>query len=464
MTWLLCKVCELLAIGYSVRLSLKMLKRLVISDNSNSNISSTTDITSNNTTEPNSNTKSYETDAKEVLMFWSIYGIYSIWERHFEFIIRWFPGYYYAKSFFIVCITFHKLKLTHIVFYQFLIPTLELMNKYMNMSDTTSAIHFILTIPLHMLLLVLPNIMDNNTITSDKDGIIVRKGVRDVSLNKSDMNVMLDSHDDDADVISSFDIDTDGMDVEQQQQHVSTPTSPSKRINLIYDDAIADEEDIIVVQMKESSRRLSSLLPPILRKSNLVSTSPSSSASAAGADSAIKVLSSPFQSVMKFAKKLSPIRNVGSSSKENAITPTGMHGSINEETIFQSPPAKNPRHSLLQSARSALSGSAMRSSLFDIYNPPINSILRDKRRQTLILQQLQGTAHALPTSSSHNTPTQYNISRISPTSTPRDSLSTSPDCISSRNRGSCDDAVDDGITDYNHLSPKIKLRSRRKGK
>ena len=48
------------------------------------------------------------------LMFWVLFAILSMYEIYLEFILRWIPGYYYAKLALIVAITFPRLKITNI--------------------------------------------------------------------------------------------------------------------------------------------------------------------------------------------------------------------------------------------------------------------------------------------------------------------------------------------------------------
>lgn len=64
-------------------------------------------------------------EAYEVLMFWSIYGFFVVWEQYFEKMIRWFPLYYYMKSFFILLMAVPKLKLTNLVFCDVLVPLVD---------------------------------------------------------------------------------------------------------------------------------------------------------------------------------------------------------------------------------------------------------------------------------------------------------------------------------------------------
>ena len=54
--------------------------------------------------------------AISVLMFWVIYALISVFEEYLEWLLRWFPGYYYGKAFFITIISIPALRITHLVF------------------------------------------------------------------------------------------------------------------------------------------------------------------------------------------------------------------------------------------------------------------------------------------------------------------------------------------------------------
>jgi hypothetical protein len=49
-------------------------------------------------------------------MFWVIYALMGVFEEYLEFLVRWFPGYYYMKAGFIVLISVPALRITHLVF------------------------------------------------------------------------------------------------------------------------------------------------------------------------------------------------------------------------------------------------------------------------------------------------------------------------------------------------------------
>ena len=77
MTWALAEVAQLFAVSYSVRASLKRLKRLASC--------------------PTEEGGRSLAGLQECLMFWVVHGLCLVFERHFEVLVRWFPGYYYLK-------------------------------------------------------------------------------------------------------------------------------------------------------------------------------------------------------------------------------------------------------------------------------------------------------------------------------------------------------------------------------
>ena len=100
MTYALVLVTELISVALALRSSLKCLKGL-----------------------SSSTSKGILKDERSTdqLMFWVIFAVLSLFEKYLEFIIRWIPGYYYAKFGFVVAITFPRLKVTNLIFWDFLV-------------------------------------------------------------------------------------------------------------------------------------------------------------------------------------------------------------------------------------------------------------------------------------------------------------------------------------------------------
>ena len=94
MTYLLFKGVQLFSVAYTVRSSLKALKVI---------------------TSEQAEDEEVVENAKEALMFWSIQGLLLAFDQYLEFLVRWFPGYYYIKSAFLLLICFPNLRFTQYV-------------------------------------------------------------------------------------------------------------------------------------------------------------------------------------------------------------------------------------------------------------------------------------------------------------------------------------------------------------
>jgi hypothetical protein len=137
MTWALAKICKLFALGMNLRNSLKVLKKM----SSSSSSSSKEEITA---------------IGKSFLMFWSIFALIIIWEQYFERLVAWFPLYFYAKSFFIVLMSFPRLKFTHNIFHSYLIPLFEwIHNHYEHLSEIDWKASLV-AFPFHLFFLFFP--------------------------------------------------------------------------------------------------------------------------------------------------------------------------------------------------------------------------------------------------------------------------------------------------------------------
>jgi hypothetical protein len=111
MTWALAKVTKFFAICMSLRNSLKILKTVSVSEDDEA-------------ISKQQKRKNLD-QCSGILMFWTIFGIFVVCEQYLEFLIRWFPLYYYAKAFFILFMAFPRLRFTEYVFYKILVPSVE---------------------------------------------------------------------------------------------------------------------------------------------------------------------------------------------------------------------------------------------------------------------------------------------------------------------------------------------------
>ena len=108
MTMVLSWVSVVLSMAYNVRLSLKKLKVLTSSDLSK---------------EAKDNKFLHE--CKQVLKYWTIFGVLMLFEFHIEFLVRWIPGWYYFKTALILAVTFPHLNISSVVFDQGIVPLLK---------------------------------------------------------------------------------------------------------------------------------------------------------------------------------------------------------------------------------------------------------------------------------------------------------------------------------------------------
>jgi hypothetical protein len=91
--------------------------------------------------------------ALDILMFWSLFAFFSMWENSFEFILKRFPGYHYCKAAFVLIISFPQLKITNLVFKDILVPFINKTNAIM---QTYFKWELFISIPEIILLLIFP--------------------------------------------------------------------------------------------------------------------------------------------------------------------------------------------------------------------------------------------------------------------------------------------------------------------
>ena len=66
--------------------------------------------------------------AVSALMFWVIYALLVVFEEYLEWVVRWFPGFYYAKTLFVVMISVPALRITDLVFNDGVVVLFNAMN------------------------------------------------------------------------------------------------------------------------------------------------------------------------------------------------------------------------------------------------------------------------------------------------------------------------------------------------
>jgi len=102
MTWFLAECCQLLAVAVSIRYSFKILGKL-----------------------SHSSGKTVEQAAAQILKFWVLFSFLRIFEFYLEYFIRWFPFFFYFKAFLFLLICIPELKISHLIFNDVLIPSID---------------------------------------------------------------------------------------------------------------------------------------------------------------------------------------------------------------------------------------------------------------------------------------------------------------------------------------------------
>lgn len=262
MTWALAEISQLIAVSYALRASLKTLKSISITNSIESIIK---------------NNKMNE--AGDVLMFWSIFALFLMWEVHIEFLVRWIPCYYYVKSLFILAMAFTKLRLTHVVFYDFLIPFIDRLNKYLKMGSfekLPSASEVIINVPFFIIMLCFPfqntkNISDINDKNKEKNKLFVYDEYKD-NLSSDECQINIENKDyiygEDDDIKKNKGEDNIEVEIDSNEIHNNNDLfelSPEQLLSNTLDNNMSPpnlhrcNKDRIL----ESSRRLSSMLPVI---------------------------------------------------------------------------------------------------------------------------------------------------------------------------------------------------------
>jgi hypothetical protein len=156
MTYALVQICHLVAVALSLRSSMKCLKGL-------------------------SSSKVIKKDERSTdqLMFWVIFALLSMYEQYFEFLIRWIPGYYYAKAVFIVAISIPRLKITSLVFWDGVVVLINRVYKLLFDENTRTGYEIAMDAPFYILLLLFPTLGNNSVLNqmTDKNSSFMEKFV-----------------------------------------------------------------------------------------------------------------------------------------------------------------------------------------------------------------------------------------------------------------------------------------------
>lgn len=384
---------KLLTVGYAMRASLKTLKKLSKLGDPSSPIEYREDVDKITEGLSTIQLKRIKDDALEVLMIWSIFATYFLWERHFRVYVKWIPGYYYLESLFLGVIAMPKLRLTRLVFFYGLVPGLNLLNRYFSVQDIPSFYQFMFALPIYALLLLFPSIIEptedevitNITENDYENGKNKVESTNEIIDNKYD-NKTITVTDTGATKISNIEkCDTPKSPFDNGKRALpplsqgsgARPLSLSPGMTLIFDDTPFD--DVIKIRVQESSRRLTSLIPALYQLES--ETRDKSSLNSYLDDHASLRMKpnsngkrSSLQSMLNVAKQWSPLSP--SRFKSPSASPS-------KESSSKLSPLQEMSQKVVCSVRNILSGD-MASSLFDVNALPSNSILRYKRRITLL--------------------------------------------------------------------------------
>ena len=137
--------------------------------------------------------------AISVLMFWVIYALISVFEEYLEWLLRWFPGYYYGKAFFITIISIPALRITHLVFNDGVVVLFHSMNGLRTKLEELPPWRVILAnAPLWILAVLFPHLGmldDDNEKSSSNDNSSSSSSSVPMSIVKEVDNHIADSHD-----------------------------------------------------------------------------------------------------------------------------------------------------------------------------------------------------------------------------------------------------------------------------
>lgn len=140
MTRALALVGQLISVALSLRSSLKCLKGL-----------------------SSSSSEKVVTDdrSKDQLIFWVVFALISMYEKVFEFMFRWIPGYYYAKLAFIVIISFPDLKIPNLIFWDIHVVVINRVYKMLSDGGPRTMLEIASDVPFFVLLIIFPALNNN---------------------------------------------------------------------------------------------------------------------------------------------------------------------------------------------------------------------------------------------------------------------------------------------------------------
>ena len=99
--------------------------------------------------------------SKDQLIFWVVFALISMYEKVFEFMFRWIPGYYYAKLAFILIISFPDLKIPNLIFWDIHVVVINRVYKMLSDGGPRTMLEIASDIPFFVLLIIFPALNNN---------------------------------------------------------------------------------------------------------------------------------------------------------------------------------------------------------------------------------------------------------------------------------------------------------------
>lgn len=118
--------------------------------------------------------------SKDQLIFWVVFALVSMYEKVFEFLFRWIPGYYYAKFAFIVIISFPDLKIPNLIFWDIHVVVINRVYKMLRNWGPRTMFEIVCDVPFVALLVIFPA-LNNHPGDYDKADLDATQSVEDLA-------------------------------------------------------------------------------------------------------------------------------------------------------------------------------------------------------------------------------------------------------------------------------------------
>lgn len=168
MVWAAAKISRSFAVLWSVRHTLKTLKKV-----------------SRTECETLNDYRLRSEACSDALLFWIVFGFIVFWESYLELFVCWVPGYYYLKATVLVAISFPALRINNLAFRYVVVPALELFYHYLGSQSIPSALTLLRLVPLVVIAVLFPGIAYHDLVRKKQilHGILSHNCVINTSLN-----------------------------------------------------------------------------------------------------------------------------------------------------------------------------------------------------------------------------------------------------------------------------------------